>query len=557
MKSSSAVRPQRKRLGDLLVESGRLTESQVQEALRQQTPTRRLGRVLQDMDLISEQEIMELLGKQLHMPCMKKDQFLIDPEIVEIIPESIARRHNVIPLFVLENELTVAISDPFDLVAIDTIRKDLNYRISTVLATESAIADALDQYYSVAQSIRDVIDSYEGKTEVSSEEAPAIRLVNQILFQAIQVAASDIHIEPSKEACRVRFRIDGILNDIFAPPKDMGLLLVARLKILAHLDISEKRLPQDGRFSIKVGKREIDVRLSTLPTIHGEKVVLRILDKSSFNIGLEHLGLDSQDEETIRSLLSRPYGMLLVTGPTGSGKTTTLYSMIKHLNREDKNIITIEDPVEYELAGINQVQANSRINLTFQTALRSILRQDPDIILIGEIRDEETAAIAVRAALTGHFVLSTLHTNDALSSIGRLLDMNIHPYLLSSSLIGVIAQRLIRTVCKDCVRMRPPTEDECLSLGINPADQSIQVPEPVGCKRCNQTGFKGRTAIMDVLTIDSALRQMITESKSSSGLEQHSSTPQGYPLRDAGLRKVLQGVTTLQEVNRVLAMVEG
>ncbi len=546
----------KKKIGQLLIEHGHLSQTQLESALSRQTPAKRIGEVFQDMGMLTEQQILESLSRQYDIPCMKSEMFLIDPLVVELVPEQIARRNNVAPLFLVDQELTIAVNDPTNVIVFDELRKVTGFRINYVLATSAAIKKALDEYYSVAQSIEDVIDSFEGNTPVIGEDdAPAVRLVNQILYQSMKLSASDIHVEQGDNTCRVRFRIDGILHEIFSPPPKMGVVIVSRLKIMAKLDISEKRLPQDGRFTITIGERIVDVRLSTLPTVHGEKVVLRILDKSSLQVGLDRIGLDQNEIKQVKSILGASYGLLLVTGPTGSGKTTSLYSMIRHLASPSKNIVTVEDPVEYEFPNINQVQVNAKVNLTFSRALRSILRQDPDIILIGEIRDEETAAIAIRSALTGHFVLSTLHTNDAISSIGRLIDMSIEPYLLASSLVGVIAQRLVRTVCRECVSYVDPDPKVLESLGIEPSGD-YRWAEPKGCNRCNFTGYKGRTAIFEILPITDNIRQMILDSKSSVEIRETAAQAGLSSLKSVGLKKVLQGVTTLQEIEQVTSCEE-
>jgi len=565
-----------KRLGDILLDSGRLTPAQLNLALSRQTQNKKLGEVLQELGILTEQELIETLSEQLGIGSMKADMFLLDPLVVEIVPENFARRHNLIPLFLVENELTVAMSDPLDVPVIDELTRISGYRINYVLASRNAIKNALDEYYSVSHSIEEVIDSFEEDLpKMDSENAPAIRLVNQILFHSIKLGASDVHIEPMEEHCRVRFRIDGILHEIFTPPDSLGDVVTARLKILAKLDISEKRLPQDGRFSITVGDKVVDVRMSSLPTIYGEKLVLRILDKSSMVIGLEQIGLEEAEDKTVDAAnlgidvlgyedfqketflenLHKPYGMFLVTGPTGSGKTTTLYSMIKHLNSPERNIVTVEDPVEYEFNDINQVQVNSKINLTFSRALRSILRQDPDIILIGEIRDEETAAIAVRSALTGHLVLSTLHTNDAVSSIGRMIDMAIAPYLLSSSLVGSIAQRLVRAVCQSCMQLEDADQHLLNQLGLQ-NQPDIKLPSPRGCAKCNSTGYKGRTAIFEILQVDDTVRSMILSASSSIDIREAATKANLSSLHSAGLKKVLQGITTLDEIERVTITLE-
>ncbi len=546
----------RKRLGELLVESGRITETQLREAMAQQTPQKRLGEVLQDMGLLTEQELVDTLSEQLGIPALSLDNFLIDPLVVDLIPETLAKRHSSIALFLVEDELTVAMSDPSDIVAQDEIRRTTGHHIQAVVAPASAINRAIDDYYSIGKSLHDVMASLDGEESAGDRDtAPVVRLVNRTLYQAVKMGASDVHFEPRDEDYRVRFRVDGVLQEVLRPPLNLSPAITSRLKILASLDISEKRLPQDGRFSLKVGSREIDLRVSTLPTAFGEKVVLRILDKSTLVMGVDQLGLSEQEKNDFRCLMDLPYGLLLVTGPTGSGKTTTLYSMLQYLNSPRKNIVTVEDPVEYHFADINQTQVNPRVDLTFSRGLRAILRQDPDVIMVGEIRDDETASIAVRAALTGHLVLSTMHTNDAVSSIGRLIDMGVKPYLLSSSLVGVIAQRLVRRVCTDCVRYEDPDPVLLKRWEIDPAViERWAVPR--GCSTCNRTGYKGRKAIFEILRVDESLRTMILQSESSVSIRQAARARGLSSLRSAGIRLVAQGITTIDELARITSFVE-
>ncbi len=546
-----------KRLGDILIDSGRLTPVQLEKALARKTPDKRLGMVLQELGMLTEKETLETIAEQFEIPFMDSDMFLVDPLVVDLIPEQFARKNEVIPLFLVDNELTVAMSDPLDIPVVDELRRLTGKRIHCVLAASKAIKTALDEYYSVSHSIEKVICSFEDDIpNLDQDNAPAIRLVNQILYHSIKLNASDIHIEPLEKNFRVRFRIDGILHEIFSPPKSLGDVVTSRIKIMAKLDISEKRLPQDGRFTITIGDRTVDVRLSTLPLIHGEKLVLRILDKSSLVIGLDLIGLDKDESATIKTLLNRTYGLLLTTGPTGSGKTTTLYSMIQYMDTPDKNIVTVEDPVEYEFNKINQLQVNSKINLTFSQALRSILRQDPDVILVGEIRDTETASIAIRSALTGHLVLSTLHTNDAISTIGRLIDMSVPPYLLASALVGVVSQRLVRKVCAHCVEYGKPDPTILAHFGI-PYDDCYQWPISHGCPQCNNTGYKGRTAVFEIVVVDNELRKWILNSSSSVEMSQAAHKVKYQDLRTAGIKKVLQGITTMEEIERVSTNLEG
>lgn len=546
-----------KRLGDILIESGRLTPAQLEKALARKTPDKRLGMVLQELGMLTEKETLETIAEQFEIPFMDSDMFLVDPLVVDLIPEQFARKNDVIPLFLVDNELTVAMSDPLDIPVVDELRRLTGNRIHCVLAASKAIKTALDEYYSISHSIEKVISSFEDDIpDLDQDNAPAIRLVNQILYHSIKLNASDIHIEPLEKHFRVRFRIDGILHEIFSPPKALGDVVTSRIKIMAKLDISEKRMPQDGRFTITIGDRTVDVRLSTLPLIHGEKLVLRILDKSSLVIGLDLIGLDKDESATIKTLLNRTYGLLLTTGPTGSGKTTTLYSMIQYMDTPDKNIVTVEDPVEYEFNKINQLQVNSKINLTFSQALRSILRQDPDVILVGEIRDTETASIAIRSALTGHLVLSTLHTNDAISTIGRLIDMSVPPYLLASALVGVVSQRLVRKVCVHCVEYSKPDPTILAHFGI-PYDDRYQWPISHGCPQCNNTGYKGRTAVFEIVVINNELRKWILNSSSSVEMSHAAHKVKYQDLRTAGIKKVLQGITTMEEIERVSTNLEG
>lgn len=538
------------RTGDLLVARKIISPEQLEEALAKQSPDQKIGQVLVEMGLISEQELVDTISQQTGIPALDSDMFLIDPAVIELLPESKARKYHAVPLFFVDNELTVGMSDPLDLPAIDELTRATGYPINPVVVGESVIFSALNEYYAVGKSLSSTIGDFSGDAQLLDGESSAVRTVNQIIFQAVKLGASDIHIEPQEHDCQVRFRIDGVLHSILKPERRLMDPIVSRLKILAKLDISEKRLPQDGRFTVTIGDKLIDIRFSTLPTIFGEKVVLRVLDKSSSAIGLHQIGLDDRELMQIHPLLSNPHGLLLVTGPTGSGKTTTLYSMLKHVSSPEKNIITVEDPVEYQFAGINQVQVNPKVQLTFSRGLRSILRQDPDIIMVGEIRDEETATIAARAALTGHLVLSTLHTNDAISTVGRLVDMGIKPYLLASSLLGVVAQRLIRKVCEDCVKRVKPSSSFLNEFHLS-EDQIDTVAVARGCSRCNQTGYRGRTAIFEILVMSDILRSIILESSSSVELQKRAEEEGLSSIRESAIRKMILGISTAEEVRRV------
>lgn len=540
------------RIGDILVARNKILPAQLEEALAKKTPEQKIGNVLVEMGFITEQVLVDTISEQTGIPSLDSDMFLIDPAVIELLPESKARRHHAVPLFFVDNELTVGMCDPLDLPAIDELTCVTGYPINPVVVGESVIVSALNEYYAVGKSLSSTIGDFHGDAQLIDGESSAVRTVNQIIFQAVKLGASDIHIEPQEHDCQVRYRIDGVLHCILKPERSLMDPIVSRLKILAKLDISEKRLPQDGRFTVTIGDKLIDIRFSTLPTIFGEKVVLRVLDKSSSAIGLHHIGLDDQELMQIHPLLTNPHGLLLVTGPTGSGKTTTLYSMLKHISTPEKNIITVEDPVEYQFAGINQVQVNSKVQLTFSRGLRSILRQDPDVIMVGEIRDEETASIAARAALTGHLVLSTLHTNDAISTVGRLVDMGIKPYLLASSLLGVVAQRLIRKVCDDCVKRVKPSAGFLNEFHLRD-DQVDTIAVARGCNRCNQTGYRGRTAIFEILVMSDLLRSIIINSSSSVELQQRAEEEGLSSIRESAVRKMIAGISTAEEVRRVAA----
>ncbi|MCX6831091.1 MAG: ATPase, T2SS/T4P/T4SS family, partial [candidate division Zixibacteria bacterium] len=451
-----------KRFGDLLIEKGLLTPQQLAEALEEQDRTGlKLGQVLRERGLISEDDLVDVIHTRLGVPKLALDNLVIDPIIVEIVPLSLAKKHHLIPVFKIGGTLTVAMADPLDVIALDELKYLTNLKINRVVSTSAAIAQAINQYYSLRESMAEVIKDIGdeetsgqpdfaatvSEAEASTSEAPLIKLVNLLITQAVRDHASDIHIEPDDQKLRVRYRINGVLKEQDAPPRSLHASIVSRIKVMSQMDVSEKRLPQDGRFVVTIGNRDIDVRASTLPTVNGEKVVLRVLDRRNLVMGLANLGFAQQTQTDFQELIRKPEGLILITGPTGSGKTTTLYAALNEVKSIEKNIVTLEDPVEYTLPLINQVQINERAGLTFASALRSILRQNPDIIMVGEIRDAETAQMAVRSALTGHLVLTTIHTNDAAGAVARLIDMGVEDYLLASCLLGVLAQRLVRTIC--------------------------------------------------------------------------------------------------------------
>lgn len=546
----------RKRLGDILVESGIITEQHLQEALAEQKKSKlKLGDHLLQQGYITEQQLIEILEFQLGIPHVSLFRYKLDTSLSSVVSEDIAKRYSLVPLKREGNKLTVAMVDPLDYFAIDELRLSTGFVIETVIATRDEVQRAIARMYSMQGSVKELMEGMgEGEeieeSRIIDEDSPIVRLVNQMFEQAIQFRASDIHIDPQEDGIRIRFRVDGVLRTERVLPRHMVGILTARLKIMANLNIAERRVPQDGRIQLNIAYKEIDVRVSSLPTIYGEKIVMRLLDVSNALIDIEKLGLTNRNLGFFRDLISRPNGILLVTGPTGSGKSTTLYAALNHLNQESVNIITVEDPVEYQLEGINQVHVNEAIGLSFASALRSILRQDPDIVMVGEIRDTETAEIAIRAALTGHLVLSTLHTNDAVSSITRLIDMGIPPFLLASSLNGVLSQRLVRRICKDCKTEYPATEQEKALF----AQRGLKVEtlwRGKGCGSCSLTGYRGRVAVHEIFKMDDHLRNMITQRLPASEYKKYAMKHGMILLFDDGLLKVKQGITTMDEIYRI------
>ncbi|MBI5026325.1 MAG: Flp pilus assembly complex ATPase component TadA [Nitrospirae bacterium] len=555
----------KKPIGELLVEAGAINREQLNKALEEQrTKKGRLGEILVDLGFISEDTLVEFLGKQLGIQSVDLRKVTIDPDVVNLIPESLARRFNVIPAFRTGEDLTLAMLDPLDIVAIDEIRKFTGLYVQPVAVTERAITKAIEKYYRVTGTMEEVIkdmgeagyfmeEERAAAIEATAEETPVVRLVNLMITQAVRDRASDIHIEPDKDILRVRYRVDGILHEVMTPPKHLHAGLVSRLKILSNINIAEKRIPQDGRFPINIEGKQLDVRVSTLPALFGEKVVMRLLEKTEGLVELSELGFSVNGLEIFEKLIRRPYGFILSTGPTGSGKTTTLYSAIKAILTKEKNIVTLEDPIEYNISTINQVQVNPKAGLTFASGLRAILRQDPDIIMVGEIRDVETAGIAIHAALTGHLVLSTLHTNDAVGAIARLLDMGTEPFLISSSLIGVTAQRLVRKVCPFCKETYRAPSGIMHELNIT---REVNLVRGRGCKECRETGYLGRDGLFEVLPITEALRGLIVAKSPSSQLRAQAIKEGFQTLRQEGLRTALNGITTLEEVLRVTQEIE-
>ena len=567
--------PVSRRLGDLLVREGLINQEQLQRALAEQKGTNeKLGSILVRLNVITEDQLIAFLSKQYGIPSITLSQLDIDADVLKLVPAQIAKKYEVLPIKRTGNSLTLAMADPTNVFAVDDVGFMTNLQVIPVVAAQGAIRKALDRLYEAQGSgMAEVISEMEGtagdvevvegdeeswaKADIfelkeSADEAPVVRLVNMILVDAIRRGASDIHLEPYEKVFRVRFRVDGVLHEIMTPPKRLETALTSRVKIMSTMDIAERRLPQDGRIKLRYNQREIDFRVSTLPTIFGEKTVLRILDKESLQLDLTMLGFDPWSLEQFNKAIHQPYGMILITGPTGSGKTTTLYSAIHTINSPDVNIMTAEDPVEYNLKGVNQVQINEGIGRTFGAALRSFLRQDPDVILVGETRDLETAQIGIRAALTGHLVLSTLHTNDCPGTIARLLDMGIPPFLVSSALTLILAQRLGRKICKDCKQPYEADEESLVPYGHVPQGLGkVQFYKGKGCHTCSFTGMKGRVAIYEVMPIGDELRELILRNAPTSEILQLALAQGMKTLRQNALQKVIDGVTTLEEVLRV------
>ncbi|HYR37862.1 MAG TPA: type IV-A pilus assembly ATPase PilB [Methylomirabilota bacterium] len=568
--------PVSRRLGDLLVREGLIDNEQLARALQEQKGSNdKLGSILVKLSFVTEENLIAFLSRQYGIQSITLSQLDIDPDILKLVPEQIARKYEVLPVKLQGNTLTLAMGDPTNVFALDDVGFMTNLQVIPAVASQAAIRQAIDRSYdSKGGGIADIVSEMEGaaadvelvegdeeaaasKVDVfelkeSADEAPVVRLINMILVDAIRRGASDIHLEPYEKVFRVRFRVDGVLHEIMTPPKRLEAALTSRVKIMASLDIAERRLPQDGRIKLRFNQREIDFRVSTLPTIYGEKTVMRILDKDSLQLDLTMLGFDSWSLEQFTKAIHNPYGMILITGPTGSGKTTTLYSAIHTINSPDINIMTAEDPVEYNLRGVNQVQINEEIGRTFAAALRAFLRQDPDVILVGETRDLETAQIGIRAALTGHLVLTTLHTNDCPSTVARLLDMGIPPFLVSSSLTLILAQRLGRKVCKDCKQPYDADEEILVPYGHIPQGLGkISFYKGKGCATCNFTGMKGRVAIYEVMPINQDIRDLIIRNAPAVEIGEAAQRQGMRTLRQNALQKVIDGGMTIEEVLRV------
>lgn len=551
-----AIRTGRKRLGDLLVESGVITKEQLEYALSTKTKDEKLGDFLIKENILTEQQLIEVLEFQLGIPHIHLNQYSISPDLLQLVPAELAKRANIIPIRREKNKLFIAMADPMDYFAIEEVRMATGCQIETSIAAKDDLYRTLTKYYDLQESMEAALQdigatAVETQVEIEREDSPIVRLVNQIIANGVAQRASDIHFDPQETDLRVRYRVDGVLRTERSLPKHMQNIVLARIKIMGNLNITENRIPQDGRIKTNVNFKPVDIRLSTLPTVYGEKVVMRILDLSNVANSIDQLGFTERNEAFFHTMIAHPNGIMLITGPTGSGKSSTLYAALSNLNEEGVNIITVEDPVEYQLDGINQIQVKEEVGLTFATGLRSILRQDPDIVMIGEIRDFETAQIAVRASLTGHLVLSTLHTNSAVESISRLQDMGIEPFLLSSSLVGIMAQRLVRKVCRDCGETYTFTKHELEIMLQNGIEGVTHGRRGRGCPSCNQTGYRGRMAIHEILPIDRTIKEMILNRSGDSAIRDYMKQEGYYTLLVDGLLKVVDGQTTTSEVLRV------
>ena len=564
------------RLGEILVKDSLISADQLKQALDYQKKNGgRLGTCLVKMGLVSDDDITAVLSRQYGVPSINLKFYEVDPLVIKLVPQETAIRYQIVPLSRVGSTLTIAMTDPTNVFAMDDIKFMTGFNVEPVVASESAISEAIHKFYGDVESVEELdkvmkdLAGDDASVELSAEEqemdlatlekaaeeAPIIKLVNLILTDAVKRGASDIHVEPYEKELRVRFRVDGILQNVMAPPMKLKDAITSRIKIMSKLDISEKRLPQDGRIMIKYlkdgKKKELDFRVSTVPTLFGEKIVLRLLDKENLRLDMTKLGFEQESLTKFERQILKPYGMVLVTGPTGSGKTNTLYSSVARLNTVETNIMTAEDPVEFQLAGINQVQMKEQIGLNFASALRAFLRQDPNIILVGEIRDFETAEIAIKAALTGHLVLSTLHTNGAPETITRLMNMGIEPFLVATSVHLICAQRLIRRICKDCAEPVDMPVQALIDEGFTPEEaKTVQIMKGKGCTTCNKTGYKGRTGLYEVMEVDDEIRELVLVGASALELKKKAIERGIITLRRSGLTKVAQGWTTLEEVAR-------
>ena len=548
------MKRQKKRLGDILIEAGLINSTDLASALEySKKKSLKLGEALKELGLVNEHELSKALSRQLGIPLVDLERIVLDPSLAEVLPEIIARKHLAIPLGKRGREFLIAVADPLNIFGIDEIARHLKGKVTLCIAPESQIQRAIDRLYGAtgSQGRAASIETRPGDASGTEEDTEAVQLINDIILQAAREEASDIHIEPLEHHVRIRIRVDGILKVIRQLPKEIHPSLVSRIKVMSGMDIGERRKPQDGRFDMGVAGKEIDFRCSCMPTSKGEKIVMRLLDKSSIRLSLLDLGLEPGQKKVLEQAIRRPYGMVLVTGPTGSGKTTTLYACLQTINSIEKNIVTVEDPVEYELEGVSQVQVNPKADLTFANALRSILRQDPDVVMIGEIRDVETADIAIQASLTGHLVLSTLHTNTAAGAVARLIDMEIQPFLIASSLVVSLAQRLVRRLCPECREEFDPPQELRDELRLDRLGPDAHFFRARGCPKCGGVGYKGRVAIFEVLEVDKDIDTLIIKKASSGTIFERAKETGMLSLREAGLRKAASGITTLEEVVRV------
>lgn len=566
------------RLGDLLVSIGLITEEQLECALNKQKTTKnRLGQELICEEVITEQQLIEALRVQLGIEFIDLRGVDIDPQLAGLLPKTIAQKYDIVPVKLDKDVLYIAMSDPMNFVAIEEAKNSSRKQVVPMISTEESIEQAIANLYGSEGAVRAIVDmkremEESGLTsagrygdsftanvlggEEDSTSAPTIRLINSLIERAVLGLASDIHIEPHEKELSVRMRVDGVMRNVMKVPKDLQPSVLSRLKIMGGMDVTERRIPQDGRAAVRVKDRDVDLRMSTLPTIYGEKIAIRLLDKDSRIISKDKIGLSKTDMAKYLNLIARPSGMVLIVGPTGSGKSSTMYTMIRELNTEQVSLVTLEDPVEYNIGGINQVQINEKTGLTFASGLRSILRQDPDIIAVGEIRDGETAQIATRAAITGHLVFSTVHTNDAISTLDRLEDIGVEPYMISGALNGIISQRLVRRICPDCKEEYTPTQEELLTVGL-PLEGHHKLYRGAGCPVCFGTGYRGRTAVFEILMIGHALRLAINRSARREELEEIVKNQGNFvTLKESVQQLVLQGVTTTEEARRVVVAVE-
>lgn len=563
------------RIIEVLKTSGRIQEEDIQKALVEyaRDTKGKLRDVLVRMNLVSDKELTSLLSQELRIPFLNLAKYKIDPEIARLITEKIARKHQIIPISKIGNTLTLAMADPFNIVAIDDIAILTHSKVECVIATEKDITDALDKIYANDENLNAIASAMDTETPQdvefvkgaedsdvrasgSGNEAPIVRMVDLVLREALKKRASDIHIEPFENTVRVRYRVDGHLHEALQIPKKNQNAVTTRLKIMSRLDITEHRIPQDGRFKIKLQDKEVDFRVSVLPVHFGSKIVMRLLDKSSLTFGLDKLGFLPETLSAFKGAVAKPFGMILITGPTGSGKSTTLYSILNELNTPERNIITIEDPIEYQVAGITQIHARPEVGLDFASGLRAILRQSPDVVMVGEIRDSETADIAIKASLTGQLVLSTLHTNDASGAMTRLIDMRVEPFLIASSVVLVAAQRLCRKICANCREPYDVPHEVLKKAGIDldkiaPDKKSRQILKGKGCDKCGGSGYRGRLAVLEALAIDDEIRDLVTRRASSYEIKDYAVSKGMTTLRDDAVKKMCQGVTTIEEVIRV------